>query len=121
MATLTKSPRRAALVYAFILMAGIWLLLSPYLLGFAWEQNAWWNATLIGASLTLIALLRFANPTGLTGLRWTTLIVALWLMLSPFVADYYDIRAAFWSAFIVGALTLIVASSEAATRPLRAT
>jgi len=120
MATLTASPRRAALVYAFILASGIWLLLSPYLLGFAWDLYAWWNAMLIGASFTLIALIRFANPNRLAGLRWTTLIVALWLMISPFAADYYDVRAAFWNAFIIGALVLIVSTSEAASRPLRA-
>ncbi|RAL22402.1 hypothetical protein DL240_11175 [Lujinxingia litoralis] len=115
------SSRRAVLVYAFVLASGIWLVLSPYLLGFAWDPSAWWNALVIGSALTLIALLRFANPNRFLGLRWTTLVLALWLMLSPFVANYYDVRPAFWSAFIVGALLLLVASGEAAGRPMRAT
>jgi SPW repeat len=54
--------RAAAIV---TLLGGIWLVMSPWALGYAGDHLAWLNETITGAALIVLC----AEAAGLTGLR----------------------------------------------------
>lgn len=109
MATTSPSTRRLTISSALLILLGLWLLASPYILGFAWHPEAWWNAVIIGLSLFILALLRFSAPKRFKALHWTAVVIGGWIFISPFVADYIALTAAFYNAMICGALILAVA------------
>lgn len=109
MAPTTSSIRRLAISSALLMLLGLWLIASPYILDFAWHPEAWWNAVIIGLSLFILALLRFSAPRRFKGLHWTAVVVGGWIFISPFVADYIALSAAFYNAMICGALILLIA------------
>ncbi len=112
--------RRPGAVTTLLFITGLWLAISPWVLGFSWDQPAWSNAVVIGVALVILAALRFAYPRRFEGIRWTVLILGAWMIASPYVANYADISAATINAIIVGALTIfgaLVAATRPATRP----
>lgn len=102
------------IVTLLFLFAGGWLVLSPYLLDFAWHSAAWWNALVIGTALIGVAAVRILWPHRFHGLQWTTLVLGAWMIASPFVAQYAEVSPALWNALVVGALVVIGATASAA-------
>ncbi len=112
---------RPSLTTALFFVAGGWLALSPYLLGFSWHAAAIGNAIVIGIALMVLAVIRYINPRRFQGVRWTALILGGWLIASPFATDYYTIGEAMWNAVLVGGLVLSGAISAAIEPRVRAT
>lgn len=54
-------------------------------------------------------------------LPWINFFLGLWLVISPFVLGYGNIRAAMWNEVIVGVLVLTFASIVGASLNERAT
>ena len=112
------APKMIAAVFA---ACGIWLALSPYILGFSDHTGAWWNAVIIGLALVVLGLLGVSSRERLEGLRWTALILGAWLVASPFVAEYGYLTAATYNAIALGVvvvLAAIVAVAAPAPRPV---
>lgn len=104
-----------------LLVAGMWLIASPYLLGFAWFAAAWWNAFIVGVCIVILALIRFSYPKRFEGLRWTALMLGAWMIASPYVANYADIGSATWNAIVAGAFIVFITMAAAVRRPEPAT
>jgi hypothetical protein len=101
------------------LALGVWLFLSPWILGFADfsgagpGQAASINAWIVGiiiAALSLAALQR-TQPWE----EWVNIIAGIWLFISPWVLGYAGLPAALWNALIVGALVFILAAWDLGT------
>ncbi len=94
---------------------GIWLIISPWLLGYVSTQ-AYWNGVILGVAIGIIALIRLLGPRGAVWLSWINVILGIWLIISPFVLRV-ESAAAHWNSVIVGIIVAIVAWwSAAATR-----
>lgn len=106
--------RRPSLITMLFFLSGFWLMLSPFLLDFAWNSAALWNAVVIGVALIALSLLRFGAPGHFEQVRWAALILGAWMIASPFIAEYFDVNAALWNAILVGALVIFGATSSAA-------
>jgi SPW repeat len=90
------------------LVAGVWLFISPWVLGFAGNGRAGWNAWIIGAVIFLLALGALGNPAT-PGPEWGNVILGVWLFISPWVLRYTSTDAGSWNAWVVG--VIVVAAS----------
>jgi hypothetical protein len=88
-------------------LLGIWLVVSPWVLAYADETMAAWNAAVVGvvialaAALALVAYQRWEE--------WITAALAAWLIASPFVFGFAAMQAAAWNQFAVGSLVGVLA------------
>jgi uncharacterized membrane protein HdeD (DUF308 family) len=93
-----NSNRRAS---ALNVLAGVWLLVSPWVLGTFWAPIAGLNALLVGGAVAILAAIRLRTPNTAI-LSWTNLLLGVWLFTSPFVFGFYVNSAATANAAIVG-------------------
>lgn len=99
------------------LILGLWLIASPWMLGFAGMQLAMWNAVLFGALITIMALMALVDFHEWE--EWTDLVIGAWLIVSPWILGFAMIyaadgaegqNAATWNVILVGALTIAMAT-----------
>ena len=110
--------RKTARAPSWINMAlGMWVLVSPWLLGFTESGGATANALVTGLAITMVATLAVATsyPTA----SWGNLLLAAWLFASPWVLGYTDYRSASRNAWFIAvmvalfaSITLVTASAE---------
>ena len=89
---------RDALNFVF----GIWLVLSPWILGYVAEQAAAWNAYLVGAIIAVaavVALVKFRKWE-----EWVTVALAIWLIISPWLLGVSALTTVLWNQVVVGLL-----------------
>ncbi|TFU14942.1 SPW repeat protein [Thermus tengchongensis] len=97
------------------LVLGVWLILSPWLLGFSGTPAAMWNAVIVGAVVGLMALMHLRG--GPLWEEWVNVILGIWLILSPWILGFSGMGNAMWNALIVGVLVGILALSLAREKP----
>jgi len=97
------------------LVLGLWLVLSPWILGFSGTSSATWNAVLLGLAVGLLSLLRLQG-----GPLWeegANVVLGVWLILSPWILGFSGEAGATWNAVIVGLLVGLLALSVAREKP----
>ena len=100
-------------------LLGIWVVISPFVLGFALFPRAIWNNVLAGIIVAILALVRTGTPRQ-AGWSWANMILGIWLIISPFVLAFATTMAV-WNNVILGIIILIVAWATAATTRAHAT
>ena len=78
----------------------VWLILSPFILGFSSTSSAALTAIMIGTAV--FALSQFGAANQKPWEEWLNLAVALFLGLSPFFLGYSSDLMATWNAIITG-------------------
>ncbi len=108
--------------YAFFanLILGLWLLISPWVLGFADVRNALLNHIVVGALIALLALWRALDPEdeGRVWASWIMAVLGLWALISPWVFAYSTVTNRMLNDVIVGVLVAVLAAWTAAGRRL---
>ena len=80
------------------LIAGIWLILSPFLFGYSGGAMA--NSVIIGIAVTILAVTRLVMTRDVwTG--WLIAVAGLWLIIAPFIFGFTE-PAVLWNEIIVG-------------------
>lgn len=91
------------------LVLGVWLVISPWVLQFAAEPRAMWNAVILGvviAAAAILALVQFREWE-----EWADMAFGLWLIVSPWVLGFAaTLAAATWNFVVVGVLTIALAA-----------
>lgn len=82
-----------------ILALGTWLLLSPLLLEYT-QTTAASNAYAVGLGLILFAILGLIESRAWEA--WANLLLAGWLIVSPFALGYADAPTPAWNHVVVG-------------------
>jgi hypothetical protein len=95
------------------LMLGIWLAVSPWILPYADYAGAAWNARITGLAIAVAA--GAALITYELWKEWVNVLLAAWLIVSPWFLGYSEVTAVFYNQFIVGLLVGILALWMAAT------
>jgi hypothetical protein len=95
------------------LLLGIWLAVSPWILPYADHQGAAWNARLTGVAI--IAAAAAALIAYEVWKEWVNVILAAWLIASPWILGYSGVGAAFYNQLVVGLLVGVLALWLAAT------
>jgi SPW repeat len=109
------APRRrggavATGVSAVNFLAGIWLVLAPFVLDYPVAgpgATARWNDIVIGGVVALVALFRMVAPDRTGGLGFVNVLPGLWLATAPFVFGYEG--PAMWNDVLVGVVVVVVA------------
>ena len=82
------------------LMAGIWLIVSPFILGY--PEGATTNSVLVGIAVSALAIIRLTmSRDAWTG--WLTAAMGLWLVIAPFIFGFTE-PAVLWNEIIVGVI-----------------
>ena len=103
-----RSWRREAALDVYNLAIGAFLFVSPWLLGLTVE-NARLDSFAIGAAivvLSLAAMVVFAEWE-----EWLSLLLACWLIVSPWVLGFAHTRAMHW-AIGIGCVSLFMSALE---------
>ncbi|MCW8195954.1 SPW repeat protein [Proteobacteria bacterium 005FR1] len=96
------------------LLAGLWLVLAPWFLGYPRAYAAMWNDTAVGVLVLLLALIRAIAPTRFVGISRANMLLGLWLIVAPFVLDYgrgglvFD-HVATWNDIVLGIVVIVSA------------
>jgi SPW repeat-containing protein len=97
------------------LVLGLWLLISPWALSYATETIPTGNAFIVGVIIAVAAaaaLVAFHKWE-----EWANVVLAAWLIVSPFALDYASHATILWNQLVVGVLVGILALWTALTTP----
>ncbi|WP_332302830.1 SPW repeat protein [Rhizobium sp. GR12] len=92
------------------IVAGLALLLSPWLLGFATETYAAWNAWIVGAALAVIAAV--ALYAFYEAEEWVNLVAGIWTVAAPWVLGFSAMTAAMWVHVVAGIVVAVLAAGS---------
>lgn len=88
---------------ALMIVAGIWLFLSPFLFDFGGNGAAFWNSLIAGAAITLFGAVReWADRDMNSWASWMNILLGIWLILAPFILAYADLALPLWNTVVVG-------------------
>jgi hypothetical protein len=89
------------------LVLGVLLFISPWVFAFAQGSSALdaWIVGVIGVILALVALGALAAATTVEVI---SVILGVWLFISPWVLGFSTLSGAAWTAWIIGILFVIV-------------
>jgi SPW repeat len=79
---------------------GLWLIVSPWALGFVADQTPTWNAWVVGvviAVAALAALIAFNKWE-----EWVEAVLGAWLIVSPYLLGFSAQMNGTWNQVIVG-------------------
>ena len=100
-----------------VAIVGLWVLLSPFVLGFSTLTVAVSNAVITG--LVLIVLAGWAALAKVAtldrNLDWVNAVAGLWLIISPFVLGFSTTPVAMWNNVITGIVAIVLAGWAAFT------
>lgn len=89
------------------LILGIWLFVSPWVLGYSTAGTAAWNAWIIGVVVFVL------SATSLAAFRqweeWINVVLGIWLIVSPWVLTFSTLRNAAANQVIVGIIVGLLA------------
>lgn len=88
-------------------LLGVWVILSPWALGFQDTTAAMTNAVVIGLALIAAALGAIFVPRAWE--EWTEGALGLWLIASPWVLGFSTLRDAMLSAVVTGVVVVALA------------
>ena len=93
------------------LLLGAGLFFSPWLMGFASEQTAAWNAHLVGAVLVVMALSAlFAYQVWE---EWVSCVLGAWLVIAPWAFRFSEHATATYIHVLIGIAAIVLAISSA--------
>ncbi len=103
------------------IIAGLWLILSPFILGFTMLRSSMWNAVIVGIVIAALAAMRLYGARRHSWLSWVIAALGVWLILTPFFYQVTDNTRVLWNFAIMGVIvTLLGVWSALATELGRA-
>ncbi len=91
---------------------GIWVIISPFVLGFTHLRAAEWNNLIVGL---LVMVLASTKGPGHRAASIVNIILGAWLIASPFALGFTN-SVPFWNNIILGIAILLVALVAASAR-----
>lgn len=100
------------------ILAGLWLIIAPFLLGYATIAGALWNDIILGTIVVLLAASReFGQGYKIAWPSWTNVVIGLWLIAAPFFLGYSYVVSAAWNDVILGIIIAALALWSALSTP----
>ena len=87
-------------------LLGVWLIVSPWALGFSTERAALANFVIVGILLLATALGAIFVPKAWE--EWTESVLGLWMIISPWIVRYTAVHAARTDAILAGIVILVL-------------
>lgn len=83
------------------MVAGLWLIISPFTLGYFNSPLLLWNSIILGATVAIFALVKLAMPAKKERLDWINFMIGFWFILSAFIFGYTN-SAVLWNNLLLG-------------------
>ncbi|MEW6249307.1 MAG: SPW repeat protein [Planctomycetota bacterium] len=99
------------------ILAGVWLIIAPFVLVFWRDAPATWNMIVCGILVVALAATRVAGPLRTQWASWTNLVLGIWLIISPWVLNYAPLRTPMWNSIVLGVIVGAVAICSAVATP----
>ena len=90
------------------LVLGVLLFISPWVFSTSTNGSSSWNAWIVGVIGVILALWALASLSTATIAEGISLILGVWLFISPWVLGFAALSAAAWTAWIIGILFVVV-------------
>ena|SRR5438105_1939914 len=97
------------------MLLGLWIIFSPFLLGFRGVLPAVWNGVGVGLLVAFFSGIRISIGYNQTIWSWCTACFSLWLIVSPFVLGFANISSATWNDISVGVVMLLLSWKATST------
>lgn len=91
------------------IIAGLWLMAAPFVLGYAGIEAAKWNDITAGALVLVTALFRSFSPRARPAWSVADLVLGFWLLLAPFVLGYASYGTPLGQDVVMGLTVLLLA------------
>jgi hypothetical protein len=91
---------------------GIWVLISPFVLGYSHDKGAIWNNVISGIIIMVIAAVRIWG-NAMPRISWINFIVGIWLIISPWAANFSLGSGFAWNQVIVGIMVAVFSALSA--------
>ncbi|HEX2316721.1 MAG TPA: SPW repeat protein [Thermomonospora sp.] len=107
-------------VDGLIALTGLWLAISPWVVGFEGMTNLAVNNLITGIALALLAV-GFASAFGRThGMTWIAPVIGVWTIIAPWIVDGgQDTTSTIWNNVVTGALIVILGAAAMAMTAMR--
>jgi len=92
---------------------GVWLIIAPWVVGYAFNATALWNSVIMGI-LVLIASFAAAGSASPTP-SWWNAVFGIWLIISPFVLGL-GTGTGLVNFIVVGAIVGLLALYDASVK-----
>lgn len=93
------------------ILVGIWLVISPFLLGYSANSSALWNDIIAGVAVIIFAATQTARSTSrISWPSWVNLLIGIWLVLSPFALNNSASATIMWNEIITGIIIIALAA-----------
>lgn len=102
-------PSRLRLLPIIDLALGLWLLASPYVVGFTLVNAARINNAAFGPFILWIAITALAVGYRGRWISWVNVVFGLWVAVSPFVLGFADQPKPLINNIVVGLIVALVA------------
>lgn len=105
------------------LILGVWLVISPYVLGSTALRATVGNDIVLGILLIASSWWILATAAEVLGVSWFQMLCGIWLVIAPFVLSYRAMTHALANDVVVGVIIFIVGlleSQAVAHRPVKA-
>jgi SPW repeat len=100
------------------LLAGLWLVVAPFVLNYSGVANAVWDDVVIGIVVATLAAVRVSGAYRQAWMSWTNATLGAWLIVAPWALSYSATHSAAANDVIVGAIVLTFGTfSATAGRP----
>jgi hypothetical protein len=91
-------------------LAAIWLVISPFVLGYSGKDSTW-NPIVFGAIVGVLALVRLGGAFRASVLSWINMAIGVWLFISAWWLA--DTARAVWNVGILGVVVFVFAALSA--------
>lgn len=91
------------------LIAGIWLIIAPFELGFTSYRDAEWDSIVVGVAVAIVAATRIWGGRDVRCLSWVNVVLGLWIIVSPWVFGNGGVRDILLSDVIAGIVVVVFA------------
>ncbi len=100
--------QQARIPSALNILFSLWLIASPWLLGF-YNKNlvALWDAIIVGVIVLVLSWIRENNPGSYPWMSWVNAVLGIWLIISPFILGVGAVTGVMVDFIIVGIAFLI--------------
>ncbi|WP_447001878.1 SPW repeat domain-containing protein [Saccharothrix isguenensis] len=110
-----REPASAGMASGVAFVAGVWLALAPFALGYAPASEGfegYWHDIVVGGTIALLALVRSLAPRHLPWLSLVNVVLGVWLIFAPVVLGYEPwpgSTTAAVNAIVVGGVVIAMA------------
>ena len=95
------------------IIAGLWLIVSPYGFGYYMLNPPFWNSIVIGFLVVVFATIRIVLSARFSEIAWINFAFGAYLCISPFLFGFTNVTAALSNSIASGVFIMLMSAWSA--------